>query len=55
MTRTDEEWIIARMVCRILGLTIENETRSDNKPNECNGQAGDAQDSQVGERTSVMN
>jgi acetate kinase len=26
--RTDEEWVIARMVCRVLGLTIENETRS---------------------------
>jgi acetate kinase len=26
--RTDEEWVIARMVCRVLGLTIESETRS---------------------------
>jgi acetate kinase len=26
--RTDEEWVIASMVCRVLGLTIENETRS---------------------------
>jgi acetate kinase len=25
--RTDEEWVIASMVCRVLGLTIENETR----------------------------
>ena len=28
MIRTDEEWVIASMVCRVLGLTIENETRS---------------------------
>ena len=26
--RTDEEWVIASKVCRVLGLTIENETRS---------------------------
>jgi acetate kinase len=26
--RTDEEWVIARTVCRVLGLTIEMETRS---------------------------
>jgi acetate kinase len=26
--RTDEEWVIARMVCRVLGLTIESEPRS---------------------------
>jgi acetate kinase len=26
--RTDEEWVIARIVCRVLGLTIESETRS---------------------------
>ena len=26
--RTDEEWVIARTVCSVLGLTIENETRS---------------------------
>jgi acetate kinase len=26
--RTDEERVIARMVCRVLGLTIKNETRS---------------------------
>lgn len=26
--RTDEEWVIASMVCRVLGLTIENETPS---------------------------
>ncbi|HET9375745.1 MAG TPA: acetate kinase, partial [Chthoniobacterales bacterium] len=26
--RTDEEWVIASMVCRVLGLTIESETRS---------------------------
>jgi acetate kinase len=28
MIRTDEESVIASMVCRVLGLTIENETRS---------------------------
>ncbi len=28
MIRTDEEWVIASMVWRVLGLTIENETRS---------------------------
>jgi len=26
--RTDEEWVIASTVCRVLGLTIEDETRS---------------------------
>ncbi len=26
--RTDEEWVIARIVCRVLGLTIESEPRS---------------------------
>ena len=26
--RTDEEWVIASKVCRVLGLTIGNETRS---------------------------
>lgn len=26
--RTDEEWMIAKTVCRVLGLTIEQETRS---------------------------
>jgi len=26
--RTDEEWVIASKVCPVLGLTIENETRS---------------------------
>jgi acetate kinase len=28
MIRTDEEWVIASKVCRVLGLTIENETQS---------------------------
>ena len=28
MIRTDEEWVIASTVCRVLGLTIENETQS---------------------------
>ena len=26
--RTDEEWVIARTVCRVLGLTVESESRS---------------------------
>ena len=35
--RTDEEWIIASMVCRVLGLTIKKEHGDANKPNEYNG------------------
>jgi acetate kinase len=35
--RTDEEWIIASTVCRVLGLTTKKEHDDANKPNECNG------------------
>ena len=34
---TDEEWMIANAVCRVLGLTIERENDRENKPDELNG------------------
>ena len=34
---TDEEWMIANAVCRVLGLTIERENDRENKPDERNG------------------
>jgi len=34
---TDEEWMIANAVCRVLGLTIERKNDRENKPDERNG------------------